>query len=362
MSNEVDYLENIIALLPGHIYWKNKQGVFLGCNNEQAKFIGLQSPKEVKGLTAFDTLPADFAEKILKTDLEVMRNGIPQTIEEVLILQDGQESIWLSKKVPLKNSTGEVIGILGISFDITEQKKIEKELIETKTRLEGMTLLSASIAHELRTPFANLNITLKTLENKIKSLTTTNELSLDNANHFSTDLGSIKKEIKAALTFIDMLLLNINPTINEAKITHFSIKECINHSLERYPFVGKQHELISWHPDKNPDFTVHGEELLVIHLLFNLIKNALYYIAKARKGNIEIWIENLTVFFKDTGTGIKPDHLPHIFKHFFSQTYHGAGIGLTFCQWVMDNLHGKITCESEEGHYTLFTLDFPNNT
>ncbi len=352
----LELLDNVIAMMPGHVYWMDKNSVCLGCNNIQAISAGLKSRKEIVGKRNKD-LPWNAHTKNLPQELDsinqkVMEIGQAIMLEEPALRDDGTAASFLSTKSPLRNKKNEIIGVVGISIDITEKKKAEAELHKMQTRLEGVTLLAASIAHELRTPFANLNITTQTIEKKISSLD-------NDAQHITTDLNSIKKEIKAALTFIDMLLLNINPVINEAKIIDFSIKECINHSLERYPFIGKQQELIQWNPDKNPDFTVHSEELLVIHLFFNLIKNALYYIAKARKGNIEIWIENHTVYFKDTGTGIKPEHLPHIFKHFFSQTYHGAGVGLTFCQWVMDNLNGKITCESEEGHYTLFKLEFP---
>ncbi|HEV2614155.1 MAG TPA: ATP-binding protein [Gammaproteobacteria bacterium] len=361
MTSEIAYLENIIALLPGHIYWKDRNGIFLGCNDEQAKFIGLKSRHDVKGLTALTTLPKDFAEEIMRIDQGIIESGIPQTVEETLTLPNGQNSYWLSKKVPLRDTDGKIIGLLGISLDITEKRHLAEELIKTKTRLDGMTLLGASIAHELRTPFASLNVTAKTLETKINNLAKKTELPEENITSLQHDVSSIKKEVKASLTFIDMLLMNINPTINEAKIEDFSMRHCITDALERFPFVGKQHELVIWDEKKNPDFIVHGEQLLLIHVFFNLLKNSLYYIAKARKGNIDISIKDHAVYFKDTGTGIEKEHLPHIFKRFFSKTYHGAGIGLTFCQWVMDNLGGEITCESEEGHYTLFILRFPNN-
>lgn len=361
-----ELLENIISVMPGHVYWVNEEGIYLGCNNNQAKSAGLSSRKEITGKRNKDlpwntnsgTLPEEL-DQINKT---VIQTGETTMLEEPALLADGTEASFLSIKSPLRNNKNKIVGMVGISIDITEKKKIEAELIKTKTRLDGMTILGASIAHELRTPFASLNVTAKTLETKINNLAKQITTPEENVIALQHDVASIKKEVKASLTFIDMLLLNINPTINEAKIEDFSIKHCITDSLERFPFIGKQHELVIWNESKNPDFIVHAEQLLVIHVFFNLLKNALYYIAKARKGNIEITIKDHTVYFKDTGTGIDKEHLPHIFKRFFSKTYHGAGVGLTFCEWVMDNLGGKITCESEEGHYTLFTLHFPNNT
>lgn len=106
-----------------------------------------------------------------------------------------------------------------------------------------------------------------------------------------------------------------------------------------------------------------GDELLIIHVLFNLLKNAIYYVRAAGKGNISIRIENGDkynfLYFKDTGQGINAKVLPHIFERFFSRTYHGTGIGLAYCKLVMQNLDGDITCRSKEFEYTEFKLSFP---
>ena len=243
-------------------------------------------------------------------------------------------------------------------------------------KYQTMQALGATIAHELRNPLGTLNISTALLKKKMTALL---QISKDTAktneeNHHLSEIEQSAEEEFAAMhrvigstfTFIDMLLLNLSPTINEAKVENFSIGDSIDEALSNFPFMGKQRALIIWekHPEK--DFIVKGEKLLLIHVFFNLLKNSLYYIAKAKKGKVEIWLEPGAkinkIYFKDTGTGIAKEHLPHIFKRFFSKTYHGAGVGLTFCQWVMENLGGKITCESEEGHYTLFTLQFPNNT
>jgi len=243
-------------------------------------------------------------------------------------------------------------------------------------KYQTMQALGATIAHELRNPLGTLNISTALLKKKMSALLqiSKNTAKTNEESHHLSEIEQSAEEEFAAMhrvigstfTFIDMLLLNLSPAINEAKVENFSISDSIDEALSNYPFMGKQRALIVWerHPEK--DFIIEGEKLLLIHVLFNLLKNSLYYIAKAKKGNIEIWLETgektNKLYFKDTGTGIAKEHIPHIFKRFFSKTYHGAGVGLTFCQWVMENLGGKITCESEEGHYTLFTLQFPNNT
>lgn len=371
-----EYLENIIALMPGHVYWKDKTGTILGCNDLQAKSAGFSSRQELIGKTDYDLPWRKQADALRKIDLEVMKTGKAQTIEELSTLADGTESVFLSQKVPLYHK-GEITGILGVSFDITDRKRTEKELRETRHKLEGMTLVSAAIAHELRTPFATINISNENLKSifphLIQAYRVAREANLPlypiRDNHLKiieSGFESIETEIKSANNFIDMLLMNVNTAIsnNLTQTGQFLITECINKALSRYPFKEHQRKFIFFNQDT--DFLIKGNQDLIEHVLFNLIKNALYYIAAASKdyAHIEIWLEKSNAFnklyFKDTGTGIDPDILPHIFEQFFSRTHHGAGIGLTFCKMVMESLGGSISCESEKGNYTQFILLFPS--
>ena len=137
-------------------------------------------------------------------------------------------------------------------------------------------------------------------------------------------------------------------------------------ALHRYPFVGAyERDLISLDLDRN--FAIHAPHVLVVHVLFNLFKNGIYYVHKAGKGELTVTIVQMAIptrtriIVEDTGTGILPQNLKRIFERFYTTTEsgHGSGIGLSFCKMVMDGLGGSITCESEFGVYTRFTLLFP---
>lgn len=93
-------------------------------------------------------------------------------------------------------------------------------------------------------------------------------------------------------------------------------------------------------------------------------KGNLIYLSLPGKGSIEIWLESTLseniVHFKDTGLGIRPEHLPKIFEVFFtSGTNKGTGVGLAFCKMALQILGGQITCQSEWQHFTEFSLHFP---
>ncbi|ARG98815.1 histidine kinase [Legionella micdadei] len=99
------------------------------------------------------------------------------------------------------------------------------------------------------------------------------------------------------------------------------------------------------------------------HVLFNLLKNALYVIATAQKGEITIWTEKRdkfnTLYFKDSAIGMSSQQLSKLFNHFYTTTFMGTGIGLSFCKLVMNRFGGDIRCDAKEGCYTQFLLSFP---
>src|ERR1700733_7407232 len=123
-------LENIIALMPGNVYWLDKNNVYMGCNFQQAKLANLRHPREIVGKRNVDLPWLDQAKALDEANLKVMHSGKPYTIEEYAEMMNGP-GIYLSQKVPLKNKKNEITGLLGISFDITERKKIEEKLKES---------------------------------------------------------------------------------------------------------------------------------------------------------------------------------------------------------------------------------------
>ena len=139
-----------------------------------------------------------------------------------------------------------------------------------------------------------------------------------------------------------------------------SIADCVSQALDRYPFKSsKERTLIT----TVGDFQFLGSPLLMQHVLFNLIKNALYVIATAQKGEISIWVEQDDKFnylyFKDTAAGMNHQQLSQLFNHFYTTTFMGTGIGLSFCKLVMNGFGGTIKCSAEEGKFSQFILCFP---
>lgn len=242
-------------------------------------------------------------------------------------------------------------------------------------RLIAMKMLAGTIAHEMRTPFlgirTNAGCLKKFLPILMDSYSKAKEgklevkpLSEKNLQHLRETPEDLDKITTSASLVIDMLLMSLKDDDYKSKNYEIcSIRMCVEDMLREYPLSEKEKSLITW--KKDPDFTFYGNTLFVKHVLFNLLKNALYYVKAANKdkGDISIWTEATPkeniLYFKDTGTGMPATMVTHVFDRFYTHTHHGSGIGLSFCKSVMEGFGGSITCESKEGECTLFILKFP---
>lgn len=213
-----------------------------------------------------------------------------------------------------------------------------------------------SIAHEIRNPLAQVLLQIE----EISSLVTDIQ-----------PLESINRKIKKAQQaiyhgnqIIDLILQEFqHPTIDSRSIKLYSIHQLVSQVIHDFTFDSKD-TLNRVELDYQFDFNVNVNDILFGFILFNLLRNAIYYFNEYPQSTIKISLEvgkdeNL-LHFKDNGPGIEP-HIQHrIFDDFFTyQKSGGTGLGLSYCQRVMHLFDGYISCESVYGKYTIFTLHFP---
>lgn len=124
-------LRSVVENIPVRIFWKDRDLRYLGCNTLFAKDAGCTSPDELTGKTDFEMVWKAQAESYRADDKAVMESGIPRLeFEEPQTTADGN-TIWLrTSKVPLRDESKQVIGLLGIYQDITAHKEAESDLTE----------------------------------------------------------------------------------------------------------------------------------------------------------------------------------------------------------------------------------------
>jgi len=138
-SRERSLLRTIIDTVPDYVYVKDREGRFVLANEAWLKARGMGGA-EPAGKTVFDFFPADMAEKMAAQDREIVRTGMPLLDREQMIVvkaPDGGPDLqrWSSTtKVPMRDASGTIIGTVGISRDITERRRIERELRQSEER------------------------------------------------------------------------------------------------------------------------------------------------------------------------------------------------------------------------------------
>jgi len=136
----------LVEHLPSKIFLKNKNSVYVSCNENYARDLGI-NPDEITGKTDYDFYPRELAEKYREDDKQVLESGKTKEIEEKYILQE--EKYWVNTvKTPVKDEKGNFTGVLGIFWDITKRKKMEKEIAKRMKDLEDF--YDMSVGRELR--------------------------------------------------------------------------------------------------------------------------------------------------------------------------------------------------------------------
>ena len=138
LKKQRDFLQKVIDSVPARIFWKDRNSVYLGCNTSFVNDCGKDTPDQVIGQTDNVMVWKEDAKEYRADDKMVMENGAPKLkYEEHFIDKNGDEVVWRTSKVPLKNDNGEIIGVLATSENITEEKKAVAELKTKQYYLEN---------------------------------------------------------------------------------------------------------------------------------------------------------------------------------------------------------------------------------
>jgi two-component system, CAI-1 autoinducer sensor kinase/phosphatase CqsS len=233
--------------------------------------------------------------------------------------------------------------------------------------------LAAHIAHEMRTPLLGIRLDAEKIHKIMPALMDSHawarahgwpgRISPASQAGLPQAVARINQHVVSANSVIDMMLMNSAATRARSEIVVCSAVQTVATAIERYNFRTDQREIVDL--DLTDAFDYAGVEVLTVHVLFNLMKNALRAIEKAGKGRITIQLrrgaERNEMIFRDSGPGMAPEIATNIFLPFYSNEAIGIGngIGLSFCRSVIESFDGTITCRSTLGVGTEFVLSFP---
>ncbi|MFC4863466.1 EAL domain-containing protein [Pseudomonas sp. JS3066] len=129
-------LDSVVSGTSDAVFVKDRRGRYLLVNHAAARYVG-KPPAAIVGHDDFELFPADSAHEIVSKDKEVMAAGTTVTHEEHLVTEDGKALDFLVTKGPMLDANGQGVGLFGISRDITERKRIERDLAEAAVVFES---------------------------------------------------------------------------------------------------------------------------------------------------------------------------------------------------------------------------------
>jgi PAS domain S-box-containing protein len=372
------YLDNILRRMPGSVYWKDRNGVYLGCNQMQAEMAGLESPDDMIGKTDSEMPWKEISGILAEVDQRIMNTGVSEEIIERPTLSSGIQLIMLTNKSPLYDLEGKIIGIVGTSLDITALKQAEERerralkeaaTLEQKRKAEeeakkAVMVWAGSISHDLRGPLLSLRFLSHSLEAYLKAAAS-DDITLKDCADLNKSPQRIEVLIQQMHAYIDTNLKSIkNSTLSSVQEDDLVICKSykgLNNALDSYPFRLSEKQLIQ--KDTSYYFDFMGNPVLFIRILFNLINNSLHQIHQNGKGQIFLTTEKGDEFnvirFRDTAGGASFEIVEHIFDGYRTTKESGTGIGLSFCKLTMESFGGSMSCNAQEGDYMEFVLSFP---
>lgn len=360
-------LAQVMDCTPGSLYWKDKEGRYLGCNMFMVKTAGLKFLADIIGKTDFDLWPAN-AKKICENDQEVMVSGKTIFLEETVKIHSGETMYFTSVKIPLKDERGKIVGVIGNSLDITQLKKTEAELTAAKEKAElsdkAKSEFIRNMEHDIRTPFSGVLGCARMLAERE-----------DNAEkkEFLLDIATCAKEL---LDYCDSILdfsrveHGVIPVFEKA----FRVRELVD-SVMKIEFVAAKYRELDLFVEiqgQVPNVVI-GDPYRLKRILLNLVSNAIKFTEKGYV-KLSVMLESskpekrqciLRFIIEDTGIGISEDKRNIIYERFTRGTpsnqglYRGPGLGLRVVKQFLTELDGDIHLKSEIDKGTTFTLLLP---
>ncbi len=133
--NNQDLLHILLDNIPDAIYFKDADSRFIMVNRSHAHNMGLENPREALGKTDFNFYDQRYASESREDEQKIIQTGVPLLYKvEKLRAKDGKERWFSVAKIPIRNNKAKIIGIVGISRNITEIKRMEEEL-KTKAKI-----------------------------------------------------------------------------------------------------------------------------------------------------------------------------------------------------------------------------------
>jgi PAS domain S-box-containing protein len=349
-SSESKY-RSLVDHAPFGIFTTNGMAVTFS-NRYNRILAGLDPDQEGDPETFRERIHPDERDRVLSEFAQAVKDNKPYETIFRFLHQDGTVRKILSRRIPILDDQGRFIMYQGFNIDITALDQMQVQLSRAE-RLATLGQVAAGIAHEIRNPLVGIGSTAALLRD-----------DFDPADPRRADLEVILNETRRLDRIVNQIIDYARP--REIAPVVFNLIDVVHEVLKLLDASITGNDLLlksAIHP-MLPALQADRDQLKQVFL--NVFQNAIE--AMGRNGTLGIAAfesrrgeePGIVVTVSDTGAGISPQDLPHVFQPFFTTgKYKGTGLGLAICRNIIDAHAGDMQLTSQPGHGTTVRIWLP---
>ncbi|MFJ3262465.1 ATP-binding protein [Pseudomonas sp. NPDC086581] len=355
----------LINSIPDPIWFKDTQGRYLGVNQAFADCLG-RSPQDIVGRSDQQMFSRAAGAGRQERDRQALTEREPYASEGWVVYPDGRRVLFDTLRSAFHDDQGRLLGLVGVSRDVTARKSTELALAEARDLAEEAAQLKsdflANMSHEIRTPL-NIIIGLAHLLQE----TTLDPQQVDY-------LGKIQGSGQYLLELISDILDLSRVEAGKLEFEHigFDLERLLGELFDLFNIRAASKGLaVRCEIDPRVPAQVVGDSLRLRQILMNYGNNALKF---TEQGEVVLIVrlededeDSLQLYFafRDTGIGITEPQQERLFESFqqadssITRRYGGSGLGLAICKKLAQAMGGSVGVESEPNHGSLFWCRLP---
>lgn len=365
IKNQLTFQETLIDTIPQLVSWKDVSGRYMGVNRTFANFFGVKNISKVINMSTEGVVSDEnYVQWSISADATVVSGQEEFRRVRRKIIDSTGEISWLEvNKVPLLDQRGKINGILTTAENVTREKNLENQLLQSQ-KMEAIGTLAGGIAHDFN--------------NILTSIINSTELAVGDVEPESQTEKDLRRALKAARRggrVVKQILAFSKPTQDGFKSTN--LEAVISEVIHLMEVSLPSNIAVKSHIAPNIS-NIHADPTQLHQSVMNLCTNS-FHALRDKGGELELRLEEcqldleqavymdlkpgnfLLLTVADSGTGIPQDLQDKIFDPFFSSKdkSEGTGLGLTVVHGIVKGHGGGVRVASEVGKGTVFEIFLP---